>query len=183
MTCDRGTWFIAQFVANQGFIVVTADNRGTPCRGAAWEKAIKFDYRELPLRDQVTAIKALAAQDPSMDLSRGVGVFGWSYGGYMSALAVMCYPSLYTAGFVGAPVCDWRDYGLSNIRSIISLDIATIELLLTPSAVPLSHLRYELHRARPRSAAGARSGLRSLVGADVREGSAATDDARPRTGR
>jgi dipeptidyl-peptidase-4 len=76
VTCDRGAWFIEQFIANLGYIVVTSDNRGTPCRGAMWEKALKSSFKELPLRDQVIVIKALAAEDASMDLSRGVGIFG-----------------------------------------------------------------------------------------------------------
>lgn len=121
VTCDRSMWLVAQWMANQGYIVVTSDNRGTPCRGAAWEKAIKGDFQELPLRDQVIVLRTLAASDPSMDLSRGVGIFGWSFGGYMSALAVMRYPSLFHAAFVGAPVCDWRDYDTNYVERVLGL--------------------------------------------------------------
>jgi len=89
---------------------VVTDNRGTPYRGAAWEKAIMGDVQTRPLFDQIAAIKALAAGDNTLDLSKGVGMFGWSFGGYMSALAACRYPSFFAATFSGAPVCDWRWY-------------------------------------------------------------------------
>jgi dipeptidyl-peptidase-4 len=96
-------------MANHGFIVVKADNRGTPRRGRAWERAIKFDLGGVTLDDQVSALRALAAEVPEMDLSR-VGILGWSYGGYMAALALLRYPEVFKAAVAGAPVTEWRDY-------------------------------------------------------------------------
>jgi dipeptidyl-peptidase-4 len=98
-----------QWYADQGFIVVQFDGRGTPGRGAAWERAIWRDFSEVILEDQVAALKALAAEVPEMDLGR-VGIEGWSFGGYMGALAVMKRPDVFKAGVAGAPVVDWRDY-------------------------------------------------------------------------
>ncbi|HZA52095.1 MAG TPA: alpha/beta fold hydrolase, partial [Myxococcaceae bacterium] len=100
---------LTQWIADHGFIVVKADNRGTPRRGRAWERAIKHDLGGVTLDDQVAALRALAAEVPEMDLSR-VGILGWSYGGYMAALALMRYPEVFKAGVAGAPVTEWRDY-------------------------------------------------------------------------
>lgn len=98
-----------QWVADQGFIVVSADGRGTPGRGRTWERAIRGDFSTVTLDDQVAALKALGAKYPEMDLSR-VGIFGWSFGGYMSALAVLRRPDVFHVGVAGAPVTEWMDY-------------------------------------------------------------------------
>jgi dipeptidyl-peptidase 4 len=100
---------LPQWIADRGFLVVRADNRGTPRRGRAWERAIKFDLGGVTLDDQVAALRALAAEIPEMDLSR-VGITGWSYGGYMAALALMRYPDVFKAAVAGAPVAEWTDY-------------------------------------------------------------------------
>ncbi|HSN93223.1 MAG TPA: DPP IV N-terminal domain-containing protein [Anaeromyxobacteraceae bacterium] len=103
-----GRRLLDQWLADRGFVVVAADGRGTPRRGRAFERALRGDF-SLPLEDQVAALRALAAEVPEMDLSR-VGVWGWSYGGYMSALAVLRRPDVFKAAVAGAPVVDWRDY-------------------------------------------------------------------------
>ena len=98
-----------QWIADHGFIVVSADGRGTPGRGRAWERVIGKKFAEVPLEDQVAALRAMAAQEPAMDLSR-VGVMGHSFGGYMAALSVMRRPEVFRAGVAGAPVVDWMNY-------------------------------------------------------------------------
>lgn len=100
---------IEQWLADHGYVVVSIDGRGTPGRGRAWERAIKGDLIEVPLADQVEALRALGARFPEMDLSR-VGIYGWSFGGYFSAMAVLRHPELFRAGVAGAPVVEWRDY-------------------------------------------------------------------------
>ena len=102
-------WLIDQWLADQGFIVVAIDGRGTPGRGRDWERAIYQKFGSVPLDDQVAGLQALAAQVPQMDLKR-VGIVGWSFGGYLSALAVLKRPDVFHAGIAGAPVCDWEDY-------------------------------------------------------------------------
>jgi dipeptidyl-peptidase-4 len=102
-------YFLSQWQADQGFIVVGFDGRGTPRRGRAWERAIKDDFAGVILDDQVAALQALAAIVPEMDLSR-VGIAGWSFGGYLSALAVLKRPDVFHAAVAGAPVVDWLDY-------------------------------------------------------------------------
>ncbi len=102
-------WLLPQFLADQGFIVVGIDNRGTPARGRDWERAIYQKFGSVPLDDQVAGLQALGKKVPQMDLER-VGIVGWSFGGYMAALAVMKRPDIFKAGVAGAPVTDWYDY-------------------------------------------------------------------------
>ena len=99
----------SQFLADHGFIVVSVDNRGTPGRGRAWERELFGKLGEVPLDGQVTGLRALAAKEPAMDLGR-VGIFGHSFGGFMSALAVEKRPDVYRAGVASAPVSDWLEY-------------------------------------------------------------------------
>ncbi|MFG2459181.1 prolyl oligopeptidase family serine peptidase [Streptomyces sp. NPDC048523] len=98
----------SQWFADQGFAVVVADGRGTPGRSPAWEKAVRDDLAEVVLQDQVDALQALAADFP-LDLSR-VAIRGWSFGGYLAALAVLRRPDVFHAAVVGAPVTDLRLY-------------------------------------------------------------------------
>ncbi|MEY9871923.1 dipeptidyl-peptidase-4 [Streptacidiphilus sp. MAP12-33] len=98
----------AQWFADQGFAVVVADGRGTPGRSPAWEKAIRRDMAGVTLDDQVEALQALAEDFP-LDLDR-VGIRGWSYGGYLSALAVLRRPDVFHAAVAGAPVTDMELY-------------------------------------------------------------------------
>ncbi|WP_329247557.1 S9 family peptidase [Streptomyces canus] len=98
----------SQWFADQGFAVVVADGRGTPGRSPAWEKAVRDDLAAVVLQDQVDALQALAGDFP-LDLSR-VGIRGWSFGGYLAALAVLRRPDVFHAAVVGAPVSDLRLY-------------------------------------------------------------------------
>ncbi|MGW5325784.1 prolyl oligopeptidase family serine peptidase [Streptomyces sp. NPDC004014] len=98
----------SQWFADQGFAVIVADGRGTPGRSPAWEKEIRDDIAAVVLQDQVDALHALA-QDFPLDLGR-VAVRGWSFGGYLAALAVLRRPDVFHAAVVGAPVTDLRLY-------------------------------------------------------------------------
>ncbi len=103
------TRLLGQWLAEQGFVVISVDNRGTPRRGRAWERAIAGRLAEVPLADQIVGLRALGARFPELDLGR-VGITGWSYGGYLSALAVLRRPDVFRAAVAGAPVTDWLDY-------------------------------------------------------------------------
>lgn len=105
----RDSYVMDQWYADAGFIVVRSDNRGTPNRGRPWERAVLKDLITIPLEDQVGALQALGARHPELDLSR-TGVFGWSFGGYVSAMAVLLRPDVFKAGVAGAPVTDWALY-------------------------------------------------------------------------
>ncbi|MFD1659341.1 prolyl oligopeptidase family serine peptidase [Streptomyces caeni] len=98
----------SQWFADQGFAVVVADGRGTPGRSPAWEKAVKDELAAVVLQDQVDALHAMAGDFP-LDLTR-VAIRGWSFGGYLAALAVLRRPDVFHAAVVGAPVTDLRLY-------------------------------------------------------------------------
>lgn len=109
VTKSQNAFLASQWLADQGFAVIVADGRGTPGRGLAWERAIAYDFAGATLEDQVDALQAAAAIEPDLDLTR-VGIRGWSYGGYLAALAVLRRPDVFHAGIAGAPVTDWRLY-------------------------------------------------------------------------
>lgn len=98
----------SQWFADQGFAVIVADGRGTPHTSPEWVKAVRDDFAGATLDDQVEALRALADAYP-LDLDR-VAIRGWSYGGYLAALAVLRRPDVFHAGIAGAPVTDWRLY-------------------------------------------------------------------------
>ncbi len=98
-----------QCLANEGFIVVSLDGRGTPGRGRDWERATKNNLIDLPLEDQVAGLQALGRIVPQMDMGN-VGVEGWSFGGYFTAMATIRRPDVFRAGVAGAPVVDFADY-------------------------------------------------------------------------
>ncbi|MFB4312798.1 prolyl oligopeptidase family serine peptidase [Actinomadura sp. 21ATH] len=106
----RRAYYEAQWLADQGFAVVIADGRGTPSRGPAWERSIHHDMATPVLEDQVTALEDAARRHPgALDLDR-VAIRGWSYGGYLAALAVLRRPDVFHAAVAGAPVTDWALY-------------------------------------------------------------------------
>ena len=105
----RGAFLEPQWFAEQGFAVVVADGRGTPGRGPDWEHAVAGDLATPTLEDQVDALTAAAARFPDLDTGR-VAIRGWSFGGFLAALAVLRRPDVFHAAIAGAPVTDWRLY-------------------------------------------------------------------------
>ena len=105
----RGQFLTSQWFADQGFAVVVVDGRGTPGRGPGWEREVRGDLAGPVLEDQVDALHALAVADGRLDLDR-VAIRGWSFGGYLAALAVLRRPDVFHAAVAGAPVTDWRLY-------------------------------------------------------------------------
>jgi len=100
--------FFRQFLAQQGYLVFTLDNRGSGFRGTAFEGALYRRMGSIEIDDQVRGVEFLRSL-PYVD-ARRVGVFGWSYGGYMALMAMVRAPEYFTAGVAGAPVTDWRLY-------------------------------------------------------------------------
>jgi dipeptidyl-peptidase-4 len=105
----RGAWNEPQWWADQGFAVVVVDGRGTPGVNPAFEHGIRLDVATPVLDDQVDALHALATDHPDLDLER-VGIRGWSFGGFLAALAVLRRPDVFHAAVAGAPVTDWTLY-------------------------------------------------------------------------
>ncbi len=99
----------SQWFADQGFAVLVVDNRGTPGRGPAFEREVWGDLAAPVLEDQLDALDAAATMFPILDLDR-VGIRGWSFGGYLAALAALRAPDRIHAAIAGAPVTDWRLY-------------------------------------------------------------------------
>jgi dipeptidyl-peptidase-4 len=131
----QNTRLLDQWIADQGFIVVSIDGRGTPGRGRDWERAIYLKFGSVPLEDQVAGLKALAKKVPQMDLER-VGIVGWSYGGYLSAQAVLKRPDVYKAAVAGAPVTDWFDYDTHYTERYLGLPEKEAEAYKEASLLP-----------------------------------------------
>ncbi|MFE1263469.1 prolyl oligopeptidase family serine peptidase [Streptomyces albogriseolus] len=108
VTAAHNPHLTSQWFADQGFAVIVADGRGTPGHSPAWEKSVKDDIAAVVLQDQVDALQALAGDFP-LDLDR-VAIRGWSFGGYLAALAALRRPDVFHAAVVGAPVTDLRLY-------------------------------------------------------------------------
>ncbi len=97
-----------QMMAQKGFVIFLADNGGSAGRGHGSETPMYRNLGEVEVAEQVTAAKWLAAQ-PYIDGKR-IGIWGWSYGGYMTCMLMLKTPGVWKAGFAGAPVTDWRQY-------------------------------------------------------------------------
>lgn len=96
---SAGAHLTSQWFADQGFAVIVADGRGTPGRGADWDRAVAGDFVGPILDDQVDALGSVAEQCAAtglanLDLTK-VGIRGWSFGGYLAALAVLRRPDVF----------------------------------------------------------------------------------------
>lgn len=97
-----------QMLAQRGFVVVVVDNRGAAWRGNAFRKATQLRLGQLEAEDQVETARWLRTQ-PWVD-GANIGIWGWSYGGYLSSLTAMRGGELFKAAIAVAPVTDWRLY-------------------------------------------------------------------------
>jgi dipeptidyl-peptidase-4 len=99
-----------RMLADQGYIVASVDNRGTPApKGRAWRKVVYGQIGILSSKEQADAVRALAAQRAYIDASR-VGIWGWSGGGSATLNAMFRYPDVYRVGVSVAPVPDEKLY-------------------------------------------------------------------------
>ena len=112
----------SQWFANAGFAVLVVDGRGSPGRGPAWEQTVAGDLATAPLEDQVDALHACAQQHPGLlDLDR-VAIKGWSFGGYLAALAVLRRPDVFHAAIAGAPVTQMALYDTHYTERYLGTD-------------------------------------------------------------
>ncbi len=98
----------AQYLAQRGFLVFKLDNRGSARRGLHFEGAIRHNLGDIEVQDQVDGVNWLINQgltDPNR-----VGIYGWSYGGYMAAIALARAPHTFHVAVAGAPVTHWDGY-------------------------------------------------------------------------
>jgi len=99
-------WF--QMLAQKGYIVVSVDNRGTGARGEKFKKMTYQQLGKFETEDQIAVAKYLASQS-YVDGDR-IGIFGWSYGGYMSSLAILKGNDVFKTAIAVAPVTNWKWY-------------------------------------------------------------------------
>lgn len=102
----NGIWF--DMLAQKGYIVVCVDGRGTGFRGTKYKKVTYKNLGKYEIEDQITAAKWLGNQS-YVDKSR-IGIFGWSFGGYMASLAMTKGADVFKMGIAVAPVTNWRFY-------------------------------------------------------------------------
>ncbi|MEU9148122.1 prolyl oligopeptidase family serine peptidase [Streptomyces sp. NPDC048349] len=120
VSAEPRRWQARQWWADQGFAVVTVDNRGTPYVSPAFTHAMYRGFSEVTLEDQVAALQALGARHRDLDLGR-VGIRGWSYGGYLSAMAVLRRPDVFHAAAAGAAPTDFRHYDTAYTERYLGL--------------------------------------------------------------
>lgn len=134
----QAAYLDAQWLADQGFCVVIADGRGTPGVSPSWERAVAGDLASGVLADQVAALDAVVAAYPDRVRSDRVGIMGWSFGGYLAALAVLSRPDRFHAAVAGAPVTEWGLYDTGYTERYLGL----------PEEQPEQYRRSDLtHRA------------------------------------
>jgi len=104
----RSDAFFNQYLAQQGYVVFSLDNRGTPRRGAAFGGALYGRQGTVEVDDQLRGVEWLKSQ-PFVDPAR-IGVHGWSNGGYMTLMLLAKHSEAYACGVAGAPVTDWALY-------------------------------------------------------------------------
>ena len=97
-----------QYLAQHGYIVFALDNRGSGMRGTKFETALGGRLGGIEVQDQVKGVEFLRSL-PFVDPQR-IGIFGWSFGGYMTLMCLLQAPESFAAGVAGAPVTDWSLY-------------------------------------------------------------------------
>ena len=97
-----------EYMAQQGYVVFTLDNRGTSCRGAEFEKCIHRQLGKLEMEDQMCGVEYLKSL-PYVDANR-IGLDGWSFGGFMTLSLITEHPETFKAASCGGPVVNWAWY-------------------------------------------------------------------------
>ncbi|WP_053960772.1 S9 family peptidase [Sulfobacillus thermosulfidooxidans] len=110
----------AQYFAQKGYFVIKVDNRGSANRGKAFEQALFHRFGTIELDDQIQALNWIHQHYPT-DPAR-VGIYGWSYGGYMTLTALMKAPHVFKVGVAGAPVTDFRLYDTAYTERYMGTD-------------------------------------------------------------
>lgn len=114
-----------QYLQQQGYLVFALDNRGSAHRGTAFEFPIYKQMSKVEVRDQQRGVEHLKTL-PFVDAER-IGIYGWSYGGYMTLMAMLQAPGTFRAGISGAPVTDWRLYDTHYTERYMSTPDANSE--------------------------------------------------------
>jgi dipeptidyl-peptidase-4 len=124
----------AQYLARQGFLVFVLDNRGAARRGLAFEGAIKHAMGHAEVDDQVDGVRWLVDQgiaDPER-----VGIYGWSYGGYMALMCLARAPEVFHVAVAGAPVTHWDGYDTHYTERYMGLPQSNAQGYEASSVIP-----------------------------------------------
>jgi dipeptidyl-peptidase-4 len=124
---DNGNALWFEMLAQKGYVIACVDGRGTGYKGAKFKKATYKNLGKYEIEDQITAAKWFGNQS-YIDKSR-IGIFGWSFGGYMASLAMTKGADVFKAGIAVAPVTNWRYYD----------SVYTERFLLTPQENPAGY--------------------------------------------
>jgi dipeptidyl-peptidase-4 len=109
------------YLLSKGFLVFSLDNRGSAARGREFERALLRRFGKVELDDQLAGVAYLRSL-PYVDASR-IGVWGWSYGGYLTCYALANAPGVFAAGAAVAPVTDWRMYDAIYTERYLKLPV------------------------------------------------------------
>lgn len=131
---DQWHGLFEQILVQRGYVVFSLDNRGTDFRGTAFDAPIYGKLGQVEVIDQKVGVEFLSNQ-PYIDGDR-IGIFGWSYGGYMTLMCLLQTPELYAAGVAGAPVTDWRLYDTHYTERYLSTPDENPGGYLSGSAFP-----------------------------------------------
>jgi dipeptidyl-peptidase-4 len=123
-----------QILTRAGYVVFQLDNRGSAARGTAFQAPIYGKLGDIEVADQVRGAEWLAAQ-PYVDPGR-LGVWGWSYGGYLTLMLMFKAPALFSAGVAGAPVTDWHLYDTHYTERYLGRPSADVAGYEASSALP-----------------------------------------------
>ncbi|MFC7346333.1 S9 family peptidase [Chryseobacterium zhengzhouense] len=124
---DNGNALWFEMLAQKGYIIACVDGRGTGFKGAKFKKVTYKNLGKYEIEDQIAAAKWLGNQK-YIDKTR-IGIFGWSFGGYMASLAMTKGADVFKAGIAVAPVTNWRYYD----------SVYTERFLLTPQENPAGY--------------------------------------------
>jgi dipeptidyl-peptidase-4 len=116
----------SQWFADQGFAVLVIDGRGTPGRGPGWDREVFRNLADPVLEDQVDGLHAAAEAHPFIDLDR-VAIRGWSFGGFLAAMAVLRRPDVFHAAVSGAPVTDGTLYDTHYTERYLGMPDTDVE--------------------------------------------------------
>lgn len=121
----RADAFFNQYLAQNGYLVFSLDNRGTPRRGAAFGGELYGKQGTVEVEDQLRGVEWLKSQ-PFVDGER-IGVHGWSNGGYMTLMLLGKHSDAYACGVAGAPVTDWALYDTHYTERYMNLPAANVD--------------------------------------------------------
>ncbi len=137
VVADRWTRQFPLFVhwAQRGFAILLVDNRGSAHRDRAFTRAFEDRFGVIEIADQESAVRQVLALEPWLDEER-VGIFGWSYGGYVSVMALLDEETPFRAGAAVAPVTDWALYDTHYTERYLGTPEANAAVYARANALP-----------------------------------------------